>query len=463
MENLLEWQQIEEILNKSEENSVLLGNGFSRSYDAKSFNQASIINEMESLKGKNNVEDIEKCIQDTQNIINEKMITPNTASKEAIDKWIRDSLHKEFIEKLFDKMPQAIKDKNDYDLYTLKPYKKFLSNFNSFYTLNYDPLLYWMSMHFKAKGEKDILDYLDLKTELAQIAKEDKKYETKSNKMAQALGKAISNLRTKNFKKCISNEDYMLKLYYNGKLVLEKPVIKADAENIFDLEKASEMIYNSLSDLSNEDETVKCECEKIDNTTNKFLNEKIVEIKVNDDGLSVPYSDGFKNNENKESEWGSKNPQKVYFIHGAFHLLEKDNKTFKIKAEASKTMLKTIKDYWDEGFDSLTILEGGAKKKIDEINKHEYLKNCFEKFNSLSGHLVTFGVSFMESDEHIIKAINDNSGIENVFIGCFNEGEAKHMQEVFKNNSKVKFYITEGFFNIAESDKKSNESLLCMG
>ena len=96
--DLLHWDSVKDDLDGCE-NTVLLGNGFSRSYKSEEFNQQIILSEMESLKNKK-LFDIEKCIKDTIDILRE---SDDTIPKDILAKWIKEKLHKEFIGKLFEK------------------------------------------------------------------------------------------------------------------------------------------------------------------------------------------------------------------------------------------------------------------------------------------------------------------------------------------------------------------------
>ena len=136
-------------------------------------------------------------------------------------------------------------------------------------------------------------------------------------------------------------------------------------------------------------------------------------------------------------------------MHGAFHILQNEKSIVKIKAEPTTSMLKNIQEAWHKGYDSLTILESTAKNKEDEINKNPYLKYCFEKFQNQNSVLVTLGVSFYDSDNHLIDSINKNEQLSSIYIGCYEE-PSEELLNKFKHNSKVKYFSTKGIFDICE-------------
>ena len=72
-----------------------------------------------------------------------------------------------------------------------------------------------------------------------------------------------------------------------------------------------------------------------------------VEIIALNNGVKIAFNDGFlPNKESKQLEWNGENPQNVYFLHGAFHILQNEKSIVKIKAEPTTSMLKNIQEAW---------------------------------------------------------------------------------------------------------------------
>lgn len=440
--NLLTWDDVKEQI-KDTDNSILLGNGFSISYKADDFNQKSILKEIDFLADSNEVSDIEECIQDTQKLV--KTGNAKTVPQDIIKEWIKEKLQKAFIEKLFNKMPATIKDKKDYDEKTLKPYKEFLSNYKNFFSLNYDPLLYWMSLKFMNKGDKDINAVLDWESKKANSTEGTKKYEQAEGKVKECYAKCINAIRENIFIKKICKKDYTVQVMYDNECLLNETLEKMEEDKAISLKKVSSKICENIEAAASKKESLKNEYEKIELQTKSDYDSKRAEIISNkEDGLEINFTDGFLNNsETKQLEWSEQNEQNAFFMHGAFHILEKDDKVIKIKADDTNTMLTKIKDEWAKGYKSLTVLESEHKSKIQEINNSPYLKYCFERFKSLNGVLVTFGVSFLDSDNHIIDAINSDTNLEKIFIGCY-DNPSEALLEKFKDNPKVFYFSTKG-------------------
>lgn len=436
MADVLSWEYVKSEIENGE-NSVLLGNGFSRSYKTEDFDQCKILAEMESLKGKNAV-DIEKCIDETIELLQEN---EKTVPKEIIAKWIKEKLHKEFIDKLFEKMPDSIRDKENYNEAILKPYNEFLSVFNKFFTLNYDPVFYWLTMHFQGNGDNDIKKFMSIETELANIPKDDKKYATKQ----KSLETENEKLRVKTFGSFIDKDKYKMIINYKDTCLYNKTLKEADEDKIFK-EKITKTIYDNLTEKKAQEENCSEECANLEKFKDGYIENCKKEIEQKAENIFINSTDGFFK-DGGILKWDKQNPQNVFYLHGAFHILTKDNETIKIKKDenSSAKMLDNIKKEWDNGFESLTVLEASSEEKIKTIKDSEYLTHCYNELAEISGNLVTFGVSFEDSDNHIIKAINNNDKLEKIFIGCY-DIPCDAILNKFSQKDKIKLFSTKNLF-----------------
>lgn len=440
MKEVLSWEYVKKEIENGE-NAVLLGNGFSRSYKADEFEQCKILSEMESLNGKT-VFDIEKCIQDTQHLLTEN---ENTVPKTVIAKWIKENLHKEFISKLFEKMPDSIRDKDNYDEVTLKPYNEFLSNFNNFFTLNYDPVFYWMSLHFQFIGDEDIKKIWGMEEELDSMSKDDKKYPKKQ----ENLDKEYEKIRKKTFVSYIDRDKYKLIINFKDTCIFNKTITEAEADQII-AKKIIQRIYDGIAEKKDNEINCKDEYTGLEKYKDGYIDCSKREIEIKKENIFINSTDGFFT-DGGVLKWNEENRQNVFYLHGAFHLLTKDNETIKLKAakdDPSNKMRDNIKKEWENGFESLTVLEGTSEEKIKKINDFDYLKHCYNKLKNISGNLVTFGVSFEDSDNHIIEAINNNPNLEKIFIGCY-DLPCDAIVDKFSNNDRIKLFSTKDFFNIS--------------
>ena len=243
-------------------------------------------------------------------------------------------------------------------------------------------------------------------------------------------------------------DKYSMKVYFADKCLYNETLLKAEADKTIYLDKISNVLCSNMEKLCDENTEMREEYEQIEQDVKNDFDSKKGEIVAIDNGIKIEFNDGFlPNKETKRLEWNNENPQNVYFLHGAFHILQKDNSIVKVKADPTNTMIKNIQEEWSNGYDSLTILESTAKNKEEQINKNSYLKYCFDSFKNQEGALVTLGVSFYDSDNHIINSINNNDNINQIYIGCYEEPSDELLSK-FKDNPKVKYFSTKGIFDI---------------
>ncbi len=439
---ILTWDDVKEYL-KDKNNAVLLGNGFSMSYQMPNFNQAEIIKEMPSLKDMQNIVNIEKCIKDTVALIRDDE-TKTTIPKNIIEEWIAEKLRQEFIKTLFNRIPQSLRDVEDgYNTNKIKQYKKFFSYFNQVFTLNYDPLIYWMFLTFMNYGEQDFLNLIYLKENIEHMEINTKEYKDKYKEIEKITNKCQNNVK-KNFIEnyiCQKNDNYSIKIFYKDSEISSDSISNANYLS----KKVYEKIYDSLSCIKEEDsKDVYDEKQNIDNCINKSIDTKTNELKANRDEFHINLNDGFIN---KKWNINNINNQNLYFLHGAMHIFESGDTTCKIQSDDEGKMLDNVEKAWNKNYKSLVVLEGNAGDKINRIESSNYLKACFDKFQTISGNLVTMGVAFENSDNHIIDAIYSNVNIKDIYIGGYTEDEIRNkMMPKFKENKKVKYFITKDLF-----------------
>ncbi len=440
MADLLTWEEVVEQL--SGECIVLLGNGFSRSYCNSNFNQREILSKMPSLQGVPDVIDIEQCILETQQKVQETS-TERTVPKGIIDKWIKDILHKEFINTLYDMMPKSLMETPYFTNEKLAIYKKFFNNFSKIFTLNYDPLLYWMVMHFLNYGNEDYVKCYDLNEQLKNTDKDSDNFNKLKKNVDKFHDKCMKTIRGEMYEKYLKDKDYYRMLIScKNKPLIEKSIYEATEQFSIKWDKLADTLYNTLEEVKEDDEIFEQESQALDKIATSAFNSQLQMIETNKEELQININDGF----NGET-WQPNMAQTIFYLHGAFHFMEKDGEVLKVKAEANNKMVSNIKKKWDEGFEPLTVLESTPEKKKARIAQSRYLTRCFDELKTAKGNLVTHGLSFMSSDQHIIEAINSNNNLDKIYIGVYGT-ISEDIKKAFENNPKVSFFNTEGMFSL---------------
>ena len=130
------------------------------------------------------------------------------------------------------------------------------------------------------------------------------------------------------------------------------------------------------------------------------------------------FGDGFQS---KEHNYVKVKDGGVRFLHGALHLYIQDGKTYKYVSEDRVPLLAQVTEGILSDRYPMFIAEGSSKKKLVGIHSNDYLHDCFSEFSSAGPDLVTFGVSFGDSDAHLIEAICRNRKLRSLYIGSHGE------------------------------------------
>lgn len=100
---------------------------------------------------------------------------------------------------------------------------------------------------------------------------------------------------------------------------------------------------------------------------------------------------------------------KIYYLHGAIHLVELTNgKTQKLTANGLERLSDLFALNHPEKF-PLVISEGSSEWKLSRIRMNDYLRFCYNNLEKVDGNLVILGHSLHRNyDQHIIDAINSS-------------------------------------------------------
>jgi hypothetical protein len=393
MVNIIKFEDI--TFNKNNAN-LLLGNGFNLSLNP---NTTTYENMAKDIIGFPERYKIEKCtIEKYQEECNEE--TNNDNIKKMIDKHIKEYFIIGVIKASFDEIK---KESIDY-----KKLIDYLDSFNKVYTLNYDSVLYRIYLKNKKRNKNnpndgDIDNWVDNNEE--NIIKE---YEFA--------------LQTKIFEKTFNEyATDTIKLTLGGDIMIKK---YESHVNDYVSKKIQKYLKSKFSRIMH----------KHDNK-----NEISEKLEINDGFINGQYE-------------GTKN-QTLFYLHGAvFIFLDDENNIIKLSATNQKNILSQAKEHIKDNRHPIYILEDKADDKKKKIENNDYLKNCFDNFKQLKGDLFSFGCSFSNSDNHLLEVLNNNTGLDNLYIGAYTDDEATNINNKLQERysqlaKKAKFYITKGFFN----------------
>lgn len=131
--------------------------------------------------------------------------------------------------------------------------------------------------------------------------------------------------------------------------------------------------------------------------------------------------------------------QNLFFLHGAFHIIQDGKSTKKITQETNKALYNKLEEILNsDGKGIVCVFQ--SENKIDTIKNNRYLSHCYEKLSSLSGNIVIIGSSLADNDNHIFGQIN-NSKISNVFISSLPKEFEKNMNMAMQKFSNKNVYL----------------------
>lgn len=115
----------------------------------------------------------------------------------------------------------------------------------------------------------------------------------------------------------------------------------------------------------------------------------------------------------------------LLFLHGALHLLQKDNDTFKVVANGSYMPLQELRnDLLDKykAFENLIVFDATSNEKVSHIYTNSYLRKAYDKLARLDDELIIFGCSIFKenqpelgNDAHLWQRII-NSSVKDIYI-----------------------------------------------
>jgi hypothetical protein len=126
----------------------------------------------------------------------------------------------------------------------------------------------------------------------------------------------------------------------------------------------------------------------------------------------VKCDDGFRTPEDGSTKYVSWDPdqsysQNVHYLHGALHLFDAGSEIHKYTwANTGVPLIQQVRDALEMNYYPLFVSEGESEKKIEKIQHSAYLAKGFRSFVNIQGILFTYGWSFSDSDDHILRAIS---------------------------------------------------------
>ena len=413
---IITYKETLNLLENSQDNHLLLGNGFNLSLGIKT-SYTNIFQNMKSEYTGYNKVDIENFNYDIEKMISH--FQGNIQDNEFLRKYIQDKIKIDFMKATASIVKSSIKN-----IYQEKNQEihLFFRNFKNYFTLNFDPFLYLLLMKFKRSelNEKTKTD----NNSILVFANRKKFIKDDLDRTLNDIYTKITDARNNGSLQITANN-----MQTNKELgYLKKTDFESLIKQHFEKEKWKSKDIKKVCDLVWEQEKQK------------------QELNIND---------GFLFEEYKPENYIEQN---LFFLHGAFHIYNKGKCTRKITQQGNISLYNKLYEIVNDEYNEIIcVLQAQSEEKKENIFDNDYLTNCYNELKRLSGSMVIFGSSLDENDKHIFNQIN-NSRVDTLYISSCQDTKTKDFKKAnqwFTNKKIILFdYMTVSYNESYENDKK---------
>lgn len=378
---------LEELEKSKTNNHLLLGNGFNLSLGIKT-DYKSILNKM-----KENNKEYESVITDSFDL--EEFIGTCKAKIQMTDNPYADFMKCYYHNKIkldFMRAVTQIVTKELKNIYQEKNEEIYLllKQFDTFFTLNYDPFLYQLLMSYKKNDKEESIVF---KHSLPFIKEQ-------MEETTQEILREIENG------------------YNSGVLTINMGVdqkqLQLNKLNKADFEKEMKLYFG--------DRVSTKELKKVvDHFWNIKDSEKTKVLEKVDDGFWL-----F----NRKLAFRNPKTQNLFFLHGAFHIYQRGKSIYKITQKSEKALYQRIEETVEDTEENIICIFSDANKE-DEITQNEYLQNGLNKLSEIEGTLLIMGSSLSDNDAHIFKKVN-GSKIQRIYFASCEKSKDKDLEKAKK-------------------------------
>jgi hypothetical protein len=141
----------------------------------------------------------------------------------------------------------------------------------------------------------------------------------------------------------------------------------------------------------------------------------------------VPTNDGFTTAEDPDADyvvWEAYldfRLQRLFFLHGGLHLYDTGSEISKITwSRTGVPLVDQIRQALAESRYPLIVTEGDTRDKEGKILHNAYLNHAIRSFAMIEKVLFVYGHSLAESDEHILRRIEEGK-LERVYVSIYGD------------------------------------------
>jgi hypothetical protein len=404
--NLLDYKEVLDQI-KGHENHLLIGNGFNRGlgvntsyssiFQKMTERDFGLYKEAESL--------VKECGEDLERFIG-RLTDDINSQNHFLKKFVANKIKMDFMKATHEIVKTTIK--NAYAVENAGVHI-LLNHFTNYFTLNYDPFLYLLLLHFKSGKEAEDTA-LAMKNSLKFIEKD---LDTRENNIYAEIRHAREH----------------------GTMVMSG--VDDDSATTSDFKALKKKRFITVITEYSEKNNKRWKQKDIEAVVNSLLEEEKKYKLQNtvDDGSRQLSLFGGEKAYVFDIESATQN---LFFLHGAFHIY-KDGKSVRKITQTDKALYERVEDILNnDELDLVCIFQ--TENKIVEIVKNPYLTKCLNKLNTLSGTMVIIGSSLDDNDNHVFDAIA-KSNIETLYISTLDKDKEKTIEKAVRKFPLKSIYL----------------------
>ncbi len=126
----------------------------------------------------------------------------------------------------------------------------------------------------------------------------------------------------------------------------------------------------------------------------------------------IEFDDGFRKPDDEPAEYVTWDVQKtdkqnIFYLHGGLHIFDAGPEVQKFTwCNTGIALIDQTREALETNRFPLFVAEGSHSSKLDRIQHAAILSRAYRSFAAIGGSLYIFGLSFGESDEHILKLLD---------------------------------------------------------
>lgn len=151
--------------------------------------------------------------------------------------------------------------------------------------------------------------------------------------------------------------------------------------------------------------------------------------------------DGFRQPEDGPEDWvtwdSSAHGQNVYYLHGALHVYESGPEIQKYTwCNTQLPLIDQIRAALKAEKYPLFVAEGTSEQKMSRIIRSSFLGRTYRSVENIGGSLFVYGMSFGESDNHILRAIA-RSKVTKLYVSLYGKPDSKTNKSIIERAGEL--------------------------